>query len=189
MGESLNSQQYPLERRCRCTLPHAGIVANRIISLKFALRATILCTKKKKRNQLELQWSEWKLSPTGSCAWTLSPQLVAPFGDVMGLLRDVALMEEVCHWEWGYSIPHFLFMLSTSCVWIKMWSVSFLLLTSYHVFQAIMDSFWNTSPSCFWSESFTTHSKRKVTNTVTMWDGEYSKHFYWGDRSLWYCSS
>lgn len=58
---------------------------------------------------------EWKMSPMGSCIWTLGPLGVELFEDLIESLGGRALTEEVCHWGrlWGYmDSSHFLFFLS-----------------------------------------------------------------------------
>lgn len=74
-----------------------------------------------------------RLLPTGGAVWRGS-----------GTLR-----EEVRHWKWAPGVidsPHFLLSFSASCLWIKMWSASFLLLpqgTPSLLWWTL--SFWNWS--------------------------------------------
>lgn len=45
-------------------------------------------------------WSEWRMSPHTLDIWTLSPQLVASFEDIVESFKVRAILEEVCHWRW-----------------------------------------------------------------------------------------
>lgn len=80
-------------------------------------------------NENLTEWFEWTMSLKGSGMWTLGPQLVVQFGEVMGPLGG-----ELSRWRkyvaggrlWSVSV-HFLFTLSFLCLKLKVCSFCFLL--------------------------------------------------------------
>lgn len=118
-----------------------------------------------------------KESPRGSCMWTFGPQLMVLLRDVMQsdwrkcIIRDT-LQEFI-------ALRRFQFTSSNACLWLKMWSLSFLLwppiAISLPPILTLPLEPWITMQS-FLQVAFgygVLSQQQKLTNTLHNSDGEF----------------
>lgn len=92
----------------------------------------------------ELCWFEWEMGPIGSGIWTLGPRLaeLRLWGGALARRVSLGLVSESLK---SYPTPGFL---SASCLWLKMWHLSFLLLLHATIspIHKGLPSFWSHEP-------------------------------------------
>lgn len=102
-----------------------------------------------------LYWVWWSECPPHRLdIRTLSPQLVASFGDIVESFKVGAILEEVCHWEWGLRVISLASLPVHSLLGAHGWDVAMdVLLLLVCLPLAVMPpchdglvSFWNYKP-------------------------------------------